>query len=187
MKAILMSIRPTHSCNILNGLKTYEWRKSPLKTGDIVYGYVTKGKPYLYKVDDTFIVDENDKGSWGYVLNCTVPFRFVVGEVIKVEQFPVWENGYQNTPDYYYFYDDNYELLQKSCLTNDDLMEYGNGKDLYAHEITQLEIFDKPMQLSDFYTWKWETNGAHKEQFISTLKRAPQSYQYVYVKVGKEK
>ena len=47
-KEIVISIRPEYALNILNGSKTLELRKSvPKGYVGWVYGYVTKGKPYL--------------------------------------------------------------------------------------------------------------------------------------------
>ena len=54
MKSILISIKPQYVADILNGYKTIEIRKTkpkcelPCK----VYIYCTKGKPYLYRVND---------------------------------------------------------------------------------------------------------------------------------------
>ena len=99
-KAIVLSINPEHACNILNGLKTYEARKRPLKTGDIVYGYVTKGKPYLYNVDGVYIYDGVDEGSFGNTLNGTVPFRFVVGKILTFRHLYHGGYMYMNSRDY---------------------------------------------------------------------------------------
>ena len=56
MKAILLSIRPEHALNILNGDKTLELRKRvPKDFKGWVYVYVTKGGGRLSVVHD----DEN--------------------------------------------------------------------------------------------------------------------------------
>ena len=47
---------------------------------------------------------------------------------------------------------DNLTLMSKlSCVSIDDLIEYSNGKKLYGWRITDLVIYDKPKELSEFY------------------------------------
>ena len=41
--------------------------------------------------------------------------------------------------------------LEKTCLTYDDLWNYGKGKTLYGWHISDLKIYDKPKELSEFY------------------------------------
>lgn len=55
--------------------------------------------------------------------------------------------------------------LSDLCLTLNEVERYGKEKELFAWYIKKLEIFDRPKELSDF-----------------GLTKAPQSYQYVYVK-----
>ncbi len=57
--------------------------------------------------------------------------------------------------------DDDYDL-ECACLTAKEIQTY--GKQVYAIHISQLEIFGKPKELSEF-----------------GLKRAPQSRQYIEV------
>lgn len=40
--------------------------------------------------------------------------------------------------------------LEKSCLTYDDLLDYGKGKTLYGWHISDLKIYDNSKKLSDF-------------------------------------
>ena len=54
MKAVLISVQPKWVEKIASGKKTIEVRKTAPK-GEVpfkCYIYVTKGKPYLYRVDD---------------------------------------------------------------------------------------------------------------------------------------
>ena len=41
-------------------------------------------------------------------------------------------------------------ILDKCCLTSKDLIEYGKGKELYGWHISDLKIYDKPKELSEF-------------------------------------
>ena len=43
-------------------------------------------------------------------------------------------------------------MAKESCLTEQELFEYSNGKTLYGWRITDLVIYDKPKELSEFRT-----------------------------------
>ena len=87
---------------------------------------------------------------------------------------------------------DNLTLMSKlSCVSIDDLIEYSNGKKLYGWRITDLVIYDKPKELSEFYTWK-RCNSCRDTGYESTaciydedckvpvpVTRPPQSWCYV--------
>lgn len=60
MKAVLISVNKEHLDNILDGIKTVEWRKKPLPLGKN-YGYETKNKGGCGKVTGEFEVVENIK------------------------------------------------------------------------------------------------------------------------------
>jgi predicted transcriptional regulator len=191
MKAIVFSINPEYALNILKGDKTRELRKSvPKGFVGWFYGYVTKSKSKLYfnKKNKEYVLcdnttnityyNENFQEAMGSILlNGTIPFRFWFDEYENIK----WDNAIFTRLWWkgYYVKD---SILNNLCLTADEVENYGKGKDLYAWHIKKLEIFDKPMELGDLYTWKWEVNGVHKEQFINTVTRPPQSWQYVWVK-----
>ena len=85
------------------------------------------------------------------------------------------------------------ELKESSRLTCDDLMKYLNDTDGYAIHISDLEIFDRPKELSEFYKvgFYQALNDALKEppypispysiQKRFRLTKAPQSWCYVEV------
>lgn len=50
------------------------------------------------------------------------------------------------------WYDIDDEDLQKACLTEEEFKRYGNGKPLYGWRIADLKIYDKPRELSEFYS-----------------------------------
>lgn len=58
--AILTSVNKEHLDNILDGIKTVEWRKKPLPLGKH-YGYETKNKGGCGKVTGEFYIVENIK------------------------------------------------------------------------------------------------------------------------------
>ena len=64
------------------------------------------------------------------------------------------ENGYECQNDFMYLLSDDPVLRKATCLTSDEIEDYGNGKDLYALHISNVEIFDEVMGLDgDFVTW----------------------------------
>ena len=143
MKAILISIRPQWVEKIASGEKTIEVRKTapkcevPFKA----YIYCTKGKDeyeWLYRVDN----NGYDKAqSWhGKVIG-----EFVCNELIQYN----YDRYFQE-----YFvagYIGAYMPLQEMCLTQKGLFDYGRGKTLYGWHISDLKIYDKPKELSEFY------------------------------------
>jgi len=200
MKAILLSVRPEHALNILNGKKTLELRKTiPHDFVGWVYVYVTKAKPYLYHnllvtnpkyeiVDKKLVLQE---------LNGLVVAKCVVDGYTRLNHVQ-WVN--QNTETYVAEGSfENEEILKSACLDITEVCAYGHGRPLYAWHIKRLEIFDKPMELKDFTTIhipddaiiEREENGEEYfyrkgmqlwHNYFSRLTRAPQSWQYVEVK-----
>lgn len=173
-EAILLSIRPEHALNILKGNKTLELRKRvPKNFKGWVYVYVTKGKR-LSVVHD----DENGKtyyytnSNWGRSLNQDIPFRF-------------WFDEYEEiTPnfDYEIYEKEINNILPELCISLYHFEEYVGDKDkVYLWHIKNLEILDEPMELSEFCTWNKGDKWTPDMNWL-TLKRAPQSWQYVYVK-----
>ena len=177
MKALLISINPEHALNILKGDKTRELRKSvPKDFVGWVYGYVTKGKPYITMQSKTQFTLRNDNG-YTNVINATIPFRF-------------WFEEYEEVLVQHHIDSEQIErVLKQACIEHDDLDNYvGNKETIYAWHIKKLEIFDKPMGLGEFYTPNKDVENVGAfgwafdyEPYIP-LTKAPQSYQYVWVK-----
>lgn len=200
MKSVLISIQPKWVEKIANGEKTIEVRKTaPKQVPFKAYIYVTKGEPYLYRVDDDdnfeltntlrpkvdeYVKDYNEQ-------NGKVIGEFVCDRVYKwecknrleiLESFPIWRASYM------LFVND----LEKTCLTYDDLWKYGKGKPLYGLHISDLKIYDKPKELSEFRKpcpygdlpcWICPSCDRDENdnliQCFNTVSRPPQSWQYV--------
>lgn len=81
------------------------------------------------------------------------------------------------------YYSDGYDIdddrLAETCLTREQLREYGNGVTLYGWHITDLKIYDKPKELGAFR--KVCLNGKCSDCIYEECKiiRPPQSWQYV--------
>lgn len=133
MKAVLISIRPQWCEKIATGKKTIEVRKTaPKEVPFKAYIYCTKEKyDWLYRVDN------NGRGkaqSW---------HGKVIGEFIcdYVEDF---------TPSEYGIRFKRFTSLHETCLTVAEMREYANGKPLYGWHISDLKIYYKPKELSEF-------------------------------------
>lgn len=167
-KCILMSIKPKYVSMILNKTKTLEVRKRfPKNYRGWVYIYCTKDKlkDYYYDKDIFgcyFRVNLDDNLGYEYSknlkpLNGKVIARFYCNNVEEIE------NRYCKG------------MLIDSCLTNWELNNYLGNKQGYAINISQLEIFDTPKELSEFIQSKrksWEEQN---------VKRPPQSWLYIEV------
>lgn len=119
--------------------------------------YCSKAKPYLYKtnfvkIEDikkgiwdklVYEVDNNERlylnGEKKEKLNGKIVASF---DCEKVEEF---------TTDYRGNKEQNKRIMIDSCVPLGDLVDYQKGNHLlYAIHISNLEIFDKPKELSDF-------------------------------------
>jgi predicted transcriptional regulator len=200
MKSIIISIKPEQALNILNGKKTLELRKSvPKDFVGWVYGYVTKsGKLDLIDQRHICVGEVKKENTYALLvkpkvvrtLKGTIPFRFWFDEYEALEyhkknEVLMWDNNY-----YYYTKEDNtyYNvecILDELCLEHQQVSDYGEGKDLYAWHINKLEVFDKPMVLSEFKTLDiskyQDVEGNPSLDDYYEVKRPPQSWQYVWV------
>lgn len=190
-KELLISIKPEHLVNILNGKKTLELRKTvPKDYKGWVNIYCTKGKPYLGKNHDGNIGLYNIP-AFGHFnksgdLNGKVVARFWFDEYIELEHYDFWDESYywKNTVI------SAFALEKATCMSSLEMEEYAKGKTLYAWHIKKLEIFDKPKDLSEFYKANlyttYEVIRAYEETthdlITYRLQRPPQSYQFVYAK-----
>lgn len=137
MKSVLISIQPRWCEKIATGEKTIEVRKTKpkLKTPFKCYIYQTKlGKVgtgiFFYGIELKGKNKNNGK---------------VIGEFI-CDEIDAYKKGETIT-----------ELRKKilfknSCLTGEQLYEYAFDKTFYVWHISQLKIYDKPKELSEFKT-----------------------------------
>lgn len=144
MKSILLSIKPKYVELIASGQKTIEVRKTaPQEVPFKCYIYETKGQyvkfthgahtKYGYgrgKVIGCFICDKVDEYNFH---NGLVAFNSM--------GLP---SGFYGS---YLIFEDDYESM---CLSYDEVKNYGKGKTLYGWHISDLKIYDKPRELSEF-------------------------------------
>lgn len=186
-KSILMSIKPEWAEKILNGEKTIELRKRfPKDYKGWVYIYCTKAKPYLTKIYGECCLTKYTciKSLSGNVelLNGKVVARFwcdTVGEIT------IMEDGTKDN-DYivpFWFFGKN------TCMSLEETNKYrSQSHSLFAIRISKLEIFNKPKELYQFTSCKKRLIDCgmgcppYYDEVLTPLRRAPQSWQYIYVK-----
>ena len=188
---ILMSIRPQHLVNILNGKKTIELRKQfPKDFRGWVYLYCTKGHGFLHNlhngwVDGKQFLIAHKELDYFPCINGKVICRFWVGNVEEI-----YKSG-----DTCHFTNklSGQSLTQFSKLSDEELENYlgygGNKIEVcgYAIHISKLEIFDKPKDLTEFYYFKKRLIDcgmdcpSYFDEVKTQIHKAPQSYMYVEV------
>ena len=190
MKAILISIRPKHCCNILNLLKVLEIRKTmpKCKLPIDVYIYCTAEDKngYLIRNRSTQKCEFTYNGfvkSVCWAGNRKVVAKFTLNKVEKICPRDYISLSGHRTETL-----SHNDLLEKSCLTSEELGKYlkGNG---YAWHIDNLEIFDRPKELSEFIktTCKgcpFENTQTCKNDIegkLCRITKAPQNYCFIEV------
>lgn len=182
MKSVLVSIKPKWCELIANGKKTIEIRKSKPKIDTPFKCYIYCTLPpreelfrhgCIVEYANELIRLQSGKivYSYGMALMCDQEKRpysrdnflckKVIGEFVcdKVEYF-----GNVATDKLKYLAGERHEELKRmvtdqACLTEDEMISYGGR---FGWHISELVIYDKPKELSDF-----------------NLKRPPQSWYYV--------
>lgn len=176
MKEVLISIQPKWCELIASGKKTVEIRKKKpnIETPFKCYIYATKSVA-LWKIrkrpilivptyDNRQYVAENEYYSFDEVQGK------IIGEFVCDKIFPirVFENG--SIQDYMW------HSMERSCVPYDDISLYiGKDKTGYGWHISNLVIYDKPKELSEFrlcgVNKMWSTT--------KKLERPPQSWCYI--------
>lgn len=157
MKSVLLSA-PSKRCeNIASGKETIEVRKTrpSIPTPFKVYIYCTKGKPFIQKIRFGDIAISHTQISKN-LYNGKVIGEFVCDRVDRIDK-----RGINNNFDYCYLSlnewgNDDIEIeikdIKESCVPKNELNAYGaNSSCLYAWHISDLKIYDKPKELSEFF------------------------------------
>ena len=153
MKAVLMSIQPEWSRLIAAGEKTVEVRKNrpKLEAPFKVYIYCTKGGD-TNGYHKLFVKPKNANQYKGFCTG-TVIGEFVCDRIDHLVHSGTCRQDKQLTilnSDLSYSQLTK-EYLRKTYLTPEEIEAYSKGGDVYAWHITDLVIYDKPKELSEFY------------------------------------
>ena len=126
--AVLQSINPPHCENIASLRKSIEVRKT---------------RPKLETPFKSYIYCTNNRAKEGG--GVTKANGKVIGEYVCDEIVEFTADEYSDRS--YYISDDE---LAETCLSQEELWEYGKGKTLYGYHISNLVIYSKPKELSEF-------------------------------------
>lgn len=154
MKSVLISIRPQWCEKIASGKKTIEVRKTaPKEVPFKAYIYCTKDKPYLYRVDDDNnfeLTNTLHPKTYEYVKDYNEQNGKVIGEFIcdKVERFSVGSLRSDDVEKLAYL--SYYEMI--CYFYKPEELDGKTAKQGFAWHISDLKIYDKPKELSEFYT-----------------------------------
>lgn len=188
MKAVLISIQPKWVEKIASEQKTIEVRKTALK--EVPF------KAYIYCTNQKFdgeillTIDKKVERRYRYCRdNGDIPLAGkVIGEFICDKVYSIKNRGSR-----FSVADEEQsitnEIARQSCLDYYDMVSYLGNKDGYGWHISNLKIYDKPKELSEFrvpcptscencknplYYECW-----CEEKGIKIVTRAPQSWCYV--------
>ena len=142
MNAVMISIRPEWCEKIASGKKTVEVRKTrpKLEPPFNCYIYCTDGNT-LYKSNADGAIRCYRKKAHEAFCHHTIVNGKVVGEFVCD-----WIQGsYYPAAGLVAVSDE-----KQSCLTARQIIEYANGKKVYFWHVTDLVIYEKPKQLSEF-------------------------------------
>lgn len=201
MKSVLISVQPKWCAKIANGEKTVEVRKTrpKLETPFKVYIYCTKdNRKYALHTYINSGYGRKEFGAIGHwrsgedvvdVNSHLLAYRYnaylaegkVIGEFVCDEIIAAKRGNYCNIP------------LKDVCLDAYELMDYADDKPVYGWHISDLVIYDKPRELSEFITPTDCASKIAKDMLCNTcclsanfcskkpkrISRPPQSWCYV--------
>ena len=179
MNAILLSITSPWCVRILNKEKQYEIRrKFPRDFVGWVYIYCTKEKPYIKKYHvnnkntETVVFAESNTFDDNSCINGKVVARFWCNKVHIIKP---------NITDHTYWANNG------TGMTFEDFVYSCDGKELHALPITKLQIFEKPKELKEFYTYKDKLiySDIDCPPYVDKVKvqitKGPRNYQWIYI------
>ena len=174
MKSVLISIQPKWCELIASGEKTIEVRKTKPKLKEPF-------KVYIYCTKNTFDIRWSDSAKHWQKNACGK----VIGEFVcdwTCDWYPHHITTLFGNKDGYFILEDD---LKSSCLTYEEIANYGNGKTMYGWHISNLVIYDKPRKLSEFvggckYPWDCGVCSYYDHTQFTCDKpiRPPQSWCY---------
>lgn len=223
MESVLISTKPKWCAKICHEIgkdetgkpiyeKCIEVRKSaPKEVPFKAYIYCTKGKPYLYRVDDDNnfeLTNTLRPKTYEYVKDYCEQNGKVIGEFICDKIYPIkaerYDGGSTECSRKSVFTllpaEEHNALLNATRLTNEEIFDYlgGEGEWGYGWHISDLKIYDKPKELSEFYApcpiknkdcencirygkpYDWDFDEKQGLIYCTRrLSRSPQSWQYI--------
>lgn len=136
MKAVMISIQPKWTEKIAKGEKTIEVRKTAPK--EVPF------KCYIYETQGQYVkFTHGAHTKYGYGRGKVIG-EFICDKVYSIKNrgssFSVADEEQSVTN----------EIARQSCLYYDDMVSYFGNKDGFGWHISDLKIYDKPKELSEF-------------------------------------
>lgn len=203
MKSIMTSVSPYLCEKIASGdCKILVKKSAPKEVPFKAYIYVTKPKKFYkcgaMRTSDELLWLANGKVEMGdgfkfwadgdeyQCLNGRVIGEFVCDTVERLEYQEKYLQGITSRTAIKYFSD----KIKSTALSVNELMNYGKNKPLSGWHISDLKIYDKPRELSNFNrpcSYKGLCFSCDRSVFASngdivckaTITRPPQSYMFV--------
>lgn len=172
---VLASLKPYYYYLISEKIKTLEIRKSDLKNlpQDVLF-YMSKDEKSFAKIPKEF--QEKYRKHFG-----KVGMKFICDKSICLDYYP---QDYTGMPGKF-----SEMICKESCLSYDEIMAYKKEKLAYGWHISNLKVYDKPKELSEFKISCNRKNpccsccnrftGKPWDICNSTITRPPQSWQFV--------
>ena len=177
MKAVLISIQPKWCELIASGKKTVEVRKTEpkLEAPFKVYIYCTHSNGTLIQRKGNKFLGYTETSICGKVIG-----EFVCRNIDEYDYDQAFDESMGCFIDKFGYDITSYELGQ-TCLTYEEFENYGNTQRLYGWHISDLVIYDKPKNLSEFcsYNVKAYIDESGYPMPTHEIKRPPQSWCYV--------
>lgn len=169
MKSVLISTRPQWCAKICHeigkdetGKSIYEKRIEVRKTAPKEVPF----KAYIYMT-----ATKERCRFWEYI----TAYQNSMGDIVDGSQKVIGEFICNTVDEYPYDYCDGVDIdddtILETAIDREDINIYAKGKTLYGWHISDLKIYDKPRELSEF----GKVGFGHEVP----LKRPPQSYMYV--------
>lgn len=198
MRSVLMSIQPDWCCLIASLKKLIEVRKTKpqLELPFKVYIYCTQASPYNPVIPMMYEKEGGNMFVGGKHYAQFLTGR-VIGEFIcdKIDVYGYDEHIGFPTPAYdgdpsFCDCGEGYWItcgeLEQTCLTEEQMLEYGKKKTLYGWHISNLVMYEAPKELGNFFHVCDKPEGTdcsrcldNREQKCTTIARPPQSWCYV--------
>lgn len=179
MKSILISIKPKWCELIANGKKTIEIRKTrpKLEAPFKCYIYCTKDKGVSFWTGKRYAyADDRSHNLFDLCSNGKVIGEFVCDSIDTYDDDTIFAFRHE---DYTRWNDFD---LNRACIHPEDFQNYSNGKWLYGWHISNIVIYDKPKELSEFGKPVICHRGIQKDNcngcWDCEIKRPPQSWRY---------
>lgn len=174
MKSVLISIKPKWVEKIASGKKTIEVRKTaPKEVPFKAYIYCTYGNDR-----ENYMLGSRGKVIGEFICDKVYSIKNQGNSFVVVNE----EQGVTN------------KIARQSCLEYDDMVSYLGNKDGYGWHISDLKIYDKPKELSEFrpickfegkdaicalFCLNWKYDGGLFFECTRKVNRPTQSYMFV--------